>query len=399
MSIHKAWKVVAVCCGLSSASIGLSINTSGVFYIPVSESLDILKGDFAFHMTLFTLVTAFSSFWIPSLMEKMSFKGLLWLSVIIAVLSTAGMGLARELWQFNGLAIIRGISTSMFSIVPLTILINRWFQAKNGLATSIVLGCTGISGAIFSSIIGYLIQNQGWQLAYYSKAAIMALFCLPALFYPFKVNPADEGQLAFGSRTDADREATVDSKVQFQKASKSTLSLLLLFGFLISFLSSMTQHLPGYVQSFGLTTVFGASLVSAVMMGNVLSKLTIGILCDRIGAFKTIFLMMMVPCMAIIVLLIPFKNFLWVGASFLYGTVYAIGAVALPLLTREIFGQMSLAKQFPRVSFAANFGAAIAFSAIGYIYDFTGSYVFALSLLLAFLIICFGLLTRMVGKK
>ena len=35
----KPWYVLVVCCGLAASSIGISINSSGVFYTPVSESL------------------------------------------------------------------------------------------------------------------------------------------------------------------------------------------------------------------------------------------------------------------------------------------------------------------------------------------------------------------------
>ena len=35
----KHWLVLIVCCGLAASSIGVSINSSGVFYTPVSTSL------------------------------------------------------------------------------------------------------------------------------------------------------------------------------------------------------------------------------------------------------------------------------------------------------------------------------------------------------------------------
>ena len=58
MENKKHWIVLAVCCGLAASSIGVSINSSGVFYTPVSESLGIMRGTFSMHMTIFSLVTA-----------------------------------------------------------------------------------------------------------------------------------------------------------------------------------------------------------------------------------------------------------------------------------------------------------------------------------------------------
>ena len=37
--MKKHWSVLICCCGLAAASIGISINSSGVFYTPVSKSL------------------------------------------------------------------------------------------------------------------------------------------------------------------------------------------------------------------------------------------------------------------------------------------------------------------------------------------------------------------------
>ena len=35
--MKKHWLVLVCCCGLAAASIGISINSSGVFYTPVSK--------------------------------------------------------------------------------------------------------------------------------------------------------------------------------------------------------------------------------------------------------------------------------------------------------------------------------------------------------------------------
>ena len=93
--MKKHWSVLICCCGLAAASIGISINSSGVFYTPVSESLHMLRGTFSMHMTLFFLLTAIMSLFVPKLYQKFSFKKILTFSVIIAVVSTAAMALGK----------------------------------------------------------------------------------------------------------------------------------------------------------------------------------------------------------------------------------------------------------------------------------------------------------------
>lgn len=61
-------------CDLAAASIDISINSSGVFYTPVSESLHMLRGTFSMHMILFSLATVIMSLFVPKLYQKFSFK-------------------------------------------------------------------------------------------------------------------------------------------------------------------------------------------------------------------------------------------------------------------------------------------------------------------------------------
>ena len=93
--MKKHWLVLVCCCGLAAASIGISINSSGVFYTPVSKNLHMLRGTFSMHMTLFSLATAMMSLFVPKIYEKFAFKKVLTISVIVAVASTAAMALGK----------------------------------------------------------------------------------------------------------------------------------------------------------------------------------------------------------------------------------------------------------------------------------------------------------------
>lgn len=99
MENKKHWIVLAVCCGLAASSIGVSINSSGVFYTPVSESLGIMRGTFSMHMTIFSLVTAMGALFIPRIMKKVPYKILLSVSVGIAVIATGAM-LMQERYRY-----------------------------------------------------------------------------------------------------------------------------------------------------------------------------------------------------------------------------------------------------------------------------------------------------------
>lgn len=124
----KYWLVSISCCGLAGASIGVSINISGVFYESVANALGILKGDFAMHMTIFSVVTAIISLFIPRIIEKVNYKLLLLIGIIGGTAGTAVMALGNGLMMFYILGAIRGACTGLLSAVTLTMVGNNWFQ-------------------------------------------------------------------------------------------------------------------------------------------------------------------------------------------------------------------------------------------------------------------------------
>lgn len=382
----KHWIILILCCRLSGSSIGVCINTSGVFYTPVSESLGILRGSFAMHMTIFSMVTAISSLFIPKLMSKFNYKLLLTIGVVVGVLSTAAMGLVETIPMFYVLGALRGLSTSLFAIVPLTMIINHWFVEKHGLATSIVLSFSGIMGSILSPVLSTIIASYGWQVGYYVKAFIILILCLPTVIYPFHLDPRQDNLLPYGY---VEQELVTQEKstVRFNFISISFLCFFI-FGLLCSCITSVTQHLPGYGESIGYNATTAAMLLSAGMIGNIVSKLVLGTLSDMIGALKATLVIILVHIIGVILLMLGLSPGFSIIGGFFFGSSYGLGAVALPLLTKYFFGIEKYSLVFPKISFASNLGAAISISMVGYIYDFFGSYVYAFILVLLMISIC-----------
>ena len=395
--ISKHWIILLVCCGLSATSIGISINCSGIFYTSVAESLGILRGSFALHMTIFSIMTALSSFMIPGLMKKVPYKILLTVSTCVGAFSTYLMGQSTSLIMFYILGALRGVSTSLFAGVPLTMIINNWFVEKNGLATSVVFSFSGVAGTLLSPFLSSCIEKYGWQNAYMIMSLMMLALSLPAILYPFKLIPENEGMLPLGGQKNDTLQQT-SKDIRFNFISVSFISFLL-YGLIIAFLTSFTQHFPGYATSLGYSASIGALLVSVGMIGNILFKLIIGALSDKLGAVKSAVVMMVIILTGTVLLLIGKSEILLIAGAFMFGSSYAIGAVGLPLLTKYFFGSEQYSKTYPSVSFASNMGAAFSLSLVGYIYDFFGSYVYAFMAALIMLGACFVIIVLILKTR
>ncbi len=375
----KHWGVLLVCCGLSVAAMGLGVNAVGVFLTPVSESLGVMRGTFAAHTTISLLVGSVMSLFIPSIIRKFPYKTVLSISVIIASISTIMMGFSDNILMFYVLGALRGISSALFSIVPLTMIINQWFEKKHGLATSIVLGISGLGGALFSPIFAYLIVSFGWETTFIIKGLVFLFMCLPAIFYPFSINPQNDGLMPYGYEANEQQEQGKKREKVTEKKSdfsffQTTFLCFIVFSTLIAMKTTIAHHLPGFAETVGHSATTGAVLASAAMVGNVCFKLIIGVISDSFGTMKASVMMIGINVMGIIVLLTASSPVLLVIGAFLFGSLFSVGSAGVALLTKQIFGMKNYARTYPLIALVGGAGVAIGIALIGYIYDFTGSF-------------------------
>lgn len=188
---NKHWLIVLIACGMAGSSLGINMNVMGVFFQPVAEDLGMLTGTFAFHSTLAAFSLSFISLFVPRIMEYISFKKMILIGSIIASLSSIAMAFTTQVWLFYILGTLRGLGSGLFAIIPYTILINQWFDKKNGLMLSIVSSFAGVVGVVMSPVFTWTINQFGWEMTFIFVGIFLAVFSLPAAFIKYEANPKD----------------------------------------------------------------------------------------------------------------------------------------------------------------------------------------------------------------
>ncbi|MEE1158163.1 MAG: MFS transporter [Atopobiaceae bacterium] len=379
----KPWLVMAVCCGMVAAGLGLSLNAAGVFYAPVADDLGMMRGTFSLHITVFSLVTAATTLLLPAIMKRFPYKAILIPSLAVAVVSTFLMGRVSTPIAFYILGAIRGFSTCLFAMAPANMIVGAWFNKSSGTATSIVMASSGIAGALGSTAFAAAISSMGWRNAYAVVAAAILVLVLPAVFLPFQATPEAEGLLPYGGArvAQATKGGTSSQNVRFSYTNPTFLFVVLM-AVLMAFVTSIAQHFPGHAQSIGLA--IGATMTSVAMVGNILMKLGLGVLSDRVGAPKATIVMSALCVTGLALIFVGGSVPLMLAGSLLFGGSYAVGSVSSSLLPRHFFGAEQFDQAYPPVAMAGNVGAAVSMSAIGFVYDATQSYAMAF-------ILCIGL--------
>lgn len=137
-------------------------------------------------------------------------------------------------------------------------------------------------------------------------------------------------------------------------------------------------------------------MLSAVMMGNISFKLLIGSISDFLGIVKSTVLMIFINIIGIALLLTFSSPAIQILGAFIFGSVFSVPAVALPLLTTEFFGRALYVRIYPILSFVSGIGGALSMAVVGYVYDFTGTYALAFftALLFHFINLCLLLMAK-----
>lgn len=383
----KHWLVLLFVAMMMGSSLGLMTNGIGVFYAPMAKDLDVLLGSVSMQSTFMALAKAFAALTVPQVMDRFGLKKMLAFGVGLASLATFAMAFTSHLTVIYILAVLRGIGANYYSLIPMAMILSRWFEEKNGLAMGLASGTSGIIGSLAAPFLTFFIHSYGWRFAMITKSAFVLLLALPIVLFPFTLNPEDEGLLPYGHKKKKGRDVIRPSRVKDVSPTNFIFIALMVLSLLNTFVIFMNSHFPGYGETIGLHPETASLMLSGVMIGNLVWKTVFGIISDKIGPIQTSLGMMGITFIGILMIIFFRNPVALVLGSFLFGTGFSISGVALPILSNEFFGPIAGAKVYSKASFLTGIGGAVGVGLTGFIYDFTGSYIPAFFIALGFIAI------------
>ena len=370
--------VVAVAiCLMACGTMGLP-NAYGVFYTPMSEALGAGRGAVTAHMSISNLVIGlFTPIVARSLAHGHKMRNVLMVATALVIGSGIVIALAPNTLIMDVAAVVRGIGFAAVAMFVITLYIGNWFQKGRGTITGIALSGSGIGSAIASPIVTACIERFGYQMAYLGFVAFTVLTILPVmLFCP--LTPEEVGLKPFGADEvdDSTEEAKSSEDLGLKLVLLSpTFMVLVLFVLCIVLITTLSGHMASLAQDYGYSAQVGALLLSASMVGNVVSKFALGAIADRIGAFRACVCSLVTTLAGLVLILLNLGGQASLLASgFLYGTSFSIGSLGISLLTRYIFGDSQYADAYSTISLVTSVASALGVTAAGLAYDVTGSY-------------------------
>ncbi|MBE6128352.1 MAG: MFS transporter [Erysipelotrichaceae bacterium] len=371
--------VLIAMCGLAAATIGVTVNTAGVFYAPIAEDLAVGRGSVAMIITICSIVGAIVALFVPKILKEQTLKIIIITATVLLCGSTYMLSRCTSLGQMYILSVVRGAGNGLINFVMITMMVNYWFFARRGLFTSIVMAFSGVPGVLLSPVFSNIINASGWRAGFVWVAIATLICCLPAVVLPFTVQPKTCGLEPFGyaeflKEREMGRTVVIDDRPKQFNFFNPKFLLAILVTVAISVIAAVPQHFPGYAVSLGKAASIGAMMLSASMAFNILSKLAFGVMNDRYGAYKSILVMSAVNITGILLLLFVPQEWALLAGAGLYAVAFAVGAVGIAMLSGYLFGMEYYATAYPILSFVGGVANAVGATLVGSLYDATGTY-------------------------
>lgn len=395
---HYAWLILVGCCFMQAGGLGAVLDACGVFFVPVCEDLGFSRSEISMYLTVYFIATVFAMPIVGRWITKFDINRLLSIAFVMVAAAVAAMAVYTQPWQWWCSGAVFGLAGSFIFVIPAPILIDNWFKKHRGLALGIAMSFSGIGGAALSPVFTMFIQTFGWREAYLIAAVIVAALVLPWTLFVFKLHPEDIGLKPYGWTEELEREEQrrIAAKHELSgvpaKEAMKTVPFVcaFLFAGLIAYFGGFNAQLPGFVQSCGFDAMTASSILTAVMLGNVVEKMAVGWLNDRIGVRHTVNIQIVMVALGLAGFMIAGNNLAMLYASaFLFGAQNSLVSVSTPLVVRDIFGE----RDFPQIFANARIGTGaigcFGPMTIAGIYDVTGSFVPAFGVGIAVVIVAF----------
>ena len=363
----KAWRAFIGCCVLCATTFGLPLLCFGVFVSP-------LVGQFGSSVTevnlYYTLMTG-SAVVSCAVGERLLVRAMRPVVLVGALLMGAAYGVlaaapAVPLVWLAGL--VAGLCYPLCSSVLTPILINQWFQARQGTYIGIAFAIVGVAGVVVSPLLTQLILAFGWQVALGAMAAAVAAGgVLAAALIPAR--PA-AGEDAASSAAGMGKPAPLWRVPVFAPVAAACL--------LCGFVGVMNTQVNAISQQSGFDAMEAATALSCMSAGLLAGKIGLGVVKDAKGGVLaiTVGVALGIAGFALMAagLLGTAATWLFAGAV-LAGFTTCLGTVAPALLMGEVFPAPLYGRAVATGTAFINAGMAVAAFLYSLVFDVSGSYV------------------------
>lgn len=377
---HYGWIVCLGCTLLLMCTMGLVANAGFSIYMPyIVASGPYSNASVSLIITVRSIFTLIGMFFVNKLYEKTDIRLGVFIACVAAALAFVCYAFARSLIVYYIGGALAGLAYGFGSIIPVAILIKRWFVKKNALAIGICSSGTGLATLIFPNLFTAIIESKGIHISFLVEAALVIAIAV-IVFLLLRDYPKEKGLKPLGSDF-APEEVAVETKVVKKAVRPFTngeniivIATMILTG-AMGILS--TANISPLFKSEGIDSQTVASAVSLFGFTLICAKLIVGNLIDKIGMFKANFILG-TSCILGMLICCTVKTtgvtFMVIG-TFLFGFGVPIATVGLPIWAADFSNSDNYASMLKKLQMSYQVGGLLFSTLPGIFADATGDYI------------------------
>ncbi|WP_235828062.1 MFS transporter [Brevibacillus migulae] len=284
-------------------------------------------------------------------------------------------------WQLMLLyAIFASIGFGGASNVTTSVLVNKWFHAKKGLAFGLMEAGAGAGQMLIVPASLFFIDWFGWQETALLQGAFLIVIVCPAILLFIRNEPAEKQLVPLGSDGQHLEEKTgADEKGQRKGASifRTRLFWFLVLPFFVCGITTtglIDTHLIPFSHDHGFSTSVTSTAVSLLAACNIAGILMSGYLADRWSSRKMLGILYLVRAVSLTILLFTHDPAILLGFAILFGLVDFATVAPTQVLAAHYFQQYSIGQVLGWIFLGHQIGSALGAYLPGVLYNVTGNY-------------------------
>lgn len=384
------WLIVLSCFCLQGGVLGIIHCCRGMFFDSLARELEVSLSALTGYVTIYGITSALGMPLATWMVDRWKAQYVLGTAAAIMACSQFVQAYFGRLWQWYAAAAVQGLCyTVLIPTVPL--LLQNWFQEKQGMVLGIAGASSGIVGAVMNAVGNRIISTWGWRVCYKMLGTVLLVMMVPLSFLVVRKTPEELGLKPYGEKLQKEEEATTGISLK-QAAGTVRFWLLLTATAIVCYLTCFNQLLKDFGMSREYLVPVAESLTIMAMVGNIAIKLVIGRMNDRLGMYRAFCFGLLLIGAGFAFLLFgrtPLAGF--VGA-FIMGGPMSLSVILLPIWTMRLFGKKYYFHIFSVVSMVVNFFAAFGYLLFTGVHDLAGGYDAALVFGLASVLTACGVL-------
>ena len=321
-------------------------------------------------------------------------------STVVCGAVMVGLGLAistfgppTPLWI--GHAVFIGLLGIGAINAPMYVYISHWFDRRRGSALALISSGSYLAGALWPPLFERSVTAFGWRQTMLFYAVVVIALVVPLALFFLKPPPKIGGpEIGSGS------SAAAGTSFRIALPANLAFVLMCMGGVLCCVPMAMPQqHMVAFCGDLGISRATGALVLSVLLGTAFASRQVWGVISDRLGGLKTIFISSGLQALALAAFLFTQSEaglFLVAGA---FGLGFSALIPAYALAVRDIFPAGEAYWRVPTVLLCTAFGMAIGGWMAGHLYDVYGSYAPAFATGVAVNAIHFALIGGLVSRQ